>query len=112
MEGIYTAYISGVEGNGFGMLVFKNGLITGADAAGVNFDGEYSFDIKKKKYEGEIKVTAPPNSILIQGQNTGPNGMEYKFEISLSENFLEEPFITIVTPLGPINIILEKLREL
>ncbi len=67
--GFYKAEWWGQNGTsyGFGVVAFFEGLITGTDAAGVNFDGEYeipSEDLIQVKW---LKAAVPPNVSLAQG---------------------------------------------
>ena len=42
MNGFYAAYLTGTVGQGFAMLVFKDGTIVGVDSGGVKYDGTYT----------------------------------------------------------------------
>ncbi|OCJ63477.1 hypothetical protein A6U97_13410 [Agrobacterium tumefaciens] len=111
LDGFYVGYMS-ADGYGVVLFVFKGNNIVGVDAGGVKFDGSYTQDLTTNSFKGNITVDAPPNIDLIQGINTGPNGLKYEVPFSMPENFLEAPFIRVDTPFGPVNIKLEKLRDL
>ncbi len=111
IDGFYVGYVS-AENYGVLMFVLKDDKLVGVDAGGVKFDGTIEQDPDTKVYSGTVKVTAPPNVDLVQGINTGPDGLTYETSLSLPENFLDAPFIDLNTPLGPVNIKLEKLRDL
>jgi hypothetical protein len=109
INGFYAAYLTGTAGQGFVMLVFRNGTIAGADAAGAKYDGTYSdtgsaFSIK-------LKVSLPPNTLLVQGISTGPEGDNSELEFQMPADFLSQPFIRIIAKHGPVNAKLVKLRE-
>ncbi|RWM57438.1 hypothetical protein [Mesorhizobium sp.] len=111
LDGFYVGYMS-ADGYGVVLFVFKGKAIVGVDAGGVKFDGNFDQDPATKAYSGKISVDAPPNIDLIQGINTGPNGLKYEVPFTMPENFLEAPFIKITTPFGAVNVKLEKLRDL
>jgi len=111
IDGFYAAYMSGKQGLGFAMLVFRKGRITGADAAGVMFDGQYS-NAASDVILIEISVKAPPNTPLIQGGTTGPQGEEGQLQFQVPLDFSAQKFVRIETQRGPINVKLNKLREL
>lgn len=111
VDGIYTGYFSGREGEGLGMFLLKDGLLTGADAMGVLFDGSYSSAQDGQSYEGKVTVTAPPNGTLVQGVTTGPSGMVYEVSFHLPSDFSQRSFLTLSTALGPVNVKLVKLRS-
>src|SRR3989344_4642648 len=97
INGFYSAFMSGEDGQGYALLVFKDGNIVGADPLGVQFDGVYSKD--GQGWSGEVTVKAPPGGTLIQGVTTGPSGIVYSVPIRLPSGFQEQPFIHIETPL-------------
>lgn len=111
IEGIYAAYLSAKMGEGLGIIMIKDGLITGCDVGGVRFDGYYQGNPTKNAWIGKIKVTAPPNVQVIQGFQTGEAGMTYEVDCLLPSGFQDLPYLTIGTPLGAVNVILELLRR-
>lgn len=110
-DGFYAGYMSG-EGYGVVLFVFRQGTIVGVDGGGVKFDGFYRQDPDNKNFEGTISIDAPPNIDLVQGVNTGQNGIRYDVPLVLPPNFMEAPFISVSTPFGQVNVKLEKLRDL
>jgi hypothetical protein len=114
LDGFYVGYMSGKGENGYGIVLFviKQNNIVGVDAGGVKFDGTYSEDKEKGGYSGHMKVVAPPNIQLIQGINTGPSGLTYEVPLFMPANFVELPSFRVDTPLGPVNVRLERLRDL
>ncbi len=106
---IYSAYMTGAEGQGFAMFVFADGLLTGADPLGEVFEGNYSEDVDGN-LTGTIRVKVPPDGEVIQGVSVGPSGFVYEVPITLSNGVMDQPFFQISTPLGAVNVKLEKLR--
>jgi len=111
LDGFYVGYMAANE-YGVVLFVFKGSNIVGVDAGGVKFDGSYAQDDTTKAYRGNITVDAPPNIDLVQGVNTGANGLRYEVPFTMPETFLSAPFIKVDTPFGPVNIKFEKLRDL
>lgn len=111
LDGFYVGYMS-ADGYGVVLFVFRGSNIVGVDAGGVKFDGYYTLDPVTKSFNGKITVNAPANTNLVQGGNTGPNGLTYEVPFSMPENFLDVPFIRVDTPFGPVNMKLEKLRDI
>lgn len=108
VEGFYSAYITGKEGQGFAIIVFMAGRIIGADAAGFLFDGQYV-----EGSEGvsvSLSIKAPPNVLRVQGGLTGPEGEENDLNFHLPQNFASNEFVRIDTQHGPVNVKLVRLR--
>ena len=110
LDGFYAAYLTGSVGQGFAMLVFRRGIIVGADVMGAKYDGAYNevaagFSLK-------LRVSLPPNTLLVQGVSTGPQGDDSEVDFQLPADFLSQPFIRIDAKHGPVNVKLVKLREL
>lgn len=59
-DGIYTMTFRGKADWGMGMLVFRQGIIAGADSGGVVYDGTYSNDGTNLLVQA--KMTVPPGA--------------------------------------------------
>lgn len=112
VDGFYAGYFAGAEGNGLGLFVFKDGILAGVDASGVQFDGHYTTSEEGSYLDGDVTVKVPPNSILIQGPKTDAKGLVYQLNLHLQIGNSDIPFFRIETPMGPINLKLIKLREI
>lgn len=110
-NGIYNAYMTGSDGQGFAMFVFLDGVIAGSDAMGTMFDGTYSED-DSGTLTGTVRAKIPGGSTVIQGATAGAGGLMYDVPIQLRPADLEAEFTTIPTMLGPVNLKLEKIRNL
>lgn len=110
IDGIYTCYMAGAEGNGFAMFVFKNGVISGADPLGVKFDGKYAE--QSGSYIADVTVSVPQGGTVVQGVSSGPSGITYTVNLSLPPDFATKEFVEIVTPLGPVNARFKRIRGL
>lgn len=111
IDGFYIGYFS--ANGGYGVLIFaiKDRILAGVDSTGVKFDAVLDRD-ENGNYSGDVKVEAPPNITLIQGIETGESGITYFARLSLSSDFLNEPYTTITTQFGPVNLRIEKLRDM
>jgi hypothetical protein len=110
INGFYAVYLTGSGGQGFTMLVIRNGTIVGADVAGGKYDGTYNET--ETGFAVRIAVSIPPNIHLIQGVSSGLESDTSDLDFHLSVDFLSQPFIRINTKHGPVNAKLVKLREL
>jgi hypothetical protein len=109
IDGFYAGYFTGESGGGFAVFVFRSGQIAGADALGVEFAGSYHAEPKAQGYFGKVNVKAPSSAVLVQGLTAGPNGLSYEVEFTLPDNFLDHDYLTLQTPLGPVNLKLTRL---
>jgi hypothetical protein len=111
MDGIYAAYMTGTDGQGFAMFVFHNGILSGADPLGVRFDGMYQ-STEDGKISATIKVTVPPEGTVVQGVSVGSSPLIYEVPLLLEADLESVGVFRLDTPLGPVNVKLEKLRGL
>jgi hypothetical protein len=110
IDGFYAAYLTGSSGQGFCMLVFKDGIIVGADVMGAKYDG--TFTESDGGFAATLRVSIPPNTRLVQGPTIGPQGDDWEIDMQLPVDFLSQPFIRINSKHGPVNAKLVKLRDL
>jgi hypothetical protein len=110
IDGFYAVKMSGDEGQGYALIVFKDGTVTGVDPLGVRFDGGYGASTEDGFYEVDIKVTVPPNGMVIQGVSTGQAGLVYNVSMSLPADFAKRDYLRVETPLGAVNAKFERLR--
>ena len=111
VDGIYQITFRGAADWGVGMLILKGGTVTGADVAGVLYDGTYSE--QGEKLSVNLTLTVPPGVTLVQG--TAPQSKEYNFNfvLTLDKKDLEtkQPVLMDLPP-GPVNVIFNCLRKL
>lgn len=108
MDGIYVGYFTGTGGNGVGMFVLREGVLTGADAMGTLYDGKYLLTAEGYSFRARVKLQ--PNIRTVQGTNTGEDGFSYDATFDLPRDPESQPFFALTTPLGPVNVKLQKLR--
>jgi len=110
INGFYAVYLTGTAGQGLVMLIFKDRTIVGVDISGVKYDGSY--EEHPNGYDVRLKISIPPNTILIQGVRAGPEGETSELDFHLPADFLDQPFIRVNAKHGPVNAKVMRLREL
>ena len=112
INGYYVSYMAGKNGQSIVFFVIENGSITGVDPHGTTFDAILSLDESGQYLVGTCSVSTPPRVSTITGVETGETGIRYELPIQLPRDFLSIPFVRIETPYGPVNVKLEKVRNL
>lgn len=112
LNGFYAGYMSGSAEQGLAVFIFCNGALVGADFAGTRFDGRVKSKSDDGSYECNVSVSLPPGGQTIQGVPTGPNGLDYNVTFTLPGDFSARPFFHVETPLGGVNVRLQKVRDL
>lgn len=110
MEGFYAVYYTGVAGFGHAVLVIKDGIVTGADVTGGVYDGKFTVS-GSGGISIEVTLTVPAGTTLVTGQ-TFPSPYSQTIKADLPENFANGQPVPVQTPLGPVNAIFKKLRNL
>lgn len=110
VDGFYQITFRGTADWGMGMLILKDGVITGADVGGVLYDGTYKEH--KDKISSKITLTVPPGATLVTGTLPQPKEHKFDFELSLNKKNIEtkEP-VLVHLPTGPVNVIFNLLRK-
>jgi hypothetical protein len=75
LSGIYSLFLTGKAGQGFGLLLLRKGKIIGAGAGGGLFDGSYVM-VPGNKINVTVVSKLPPNTAITQGGVSGPQGSE------------------------------------
>jgi hypothetical protein len=108
-NGFYAAYLTAANGQGFAILVFKDGKIVGVDVTSTKFDGTYTST--PTGFSVTVLISLPPNTPLINGGMTGDQGETNEVTFQLPFDFLSQPFIRVEGKHGPVNVKLVLLRE-
>jgi hypothetical protein len=82
MNGFYAVYYTGKTGSGFAVIVFKDGIITGADMSGGLYDGQYTISEDGRILEGTITLTVAPGVSLVTGAPVSHVSYTQQFPIS------------------------------
>ena len=110
IEGFYAAYFTGVMGSTLGMLVFRDGIVVGADAGGGRYDGTYKSVEDDGFIEGVIKFGMPIGAQSITGAAATSEPLSINVPIKFPTEFNRNDVHTIQTPIGAINAKFEKIR--
>ncbi|MER8430866.1 hypothetical protein [Mesorhizobium caraganae] len=110
VDGFYTAYFSGVAGTSFGMFVFKEGVVVGADVGGGRYDGEFALTADGTHVEAKIRFTLPVGNQSITGMSAEAEPISIEVPLRLPIEFNRNDVHRIETPLGPINAKFDKMR--
>lgn len=111
IDGIYSITFRGYSDWGMGVLIFQSGVITGADAAGVTFDGQYTQH--NDVLSASIRMTVPAGLTLVQG--TPPKSRPYPIDFSATipvTAFTSGETVQLDMPPGPVNVVFRKLKPL
>lgn len=111
LNGFYAGYMTATGGSGVALFILKDGVLVGVDVGSVQFDGTYSLQ-EDGTYAGNVTVKVPSGVTVIQGVTAPPSGMNYEVPLRLPSTFLTDPYFEIVTPLGKVNVKLQRLRGL
>ena len=108
---IYAMYYTGGSGSGHALLVMRNGVISGADVVGGILDGTYYVG-DNNRVSFKVNLVAPAGMTLVTGQTAGSEPITQEISATLPENMGSGAPVQIQTPLGPVNVIFKKLRDL
>jgi hypothetical protein len=108
-DGIYAAFVTGLVSHGLLVLVLRDGIVTGADFAGVILDGTYTVNDDRTYATLNLIGNSPAGIMTIQGKII-PKGGEINHIEAVIPLTGDVPFFRIETPNGPVNVRLQKLR--
>lgn len=112
VEGIYRIAFTGVAGSGFGILLFKDGMLAGADVGGATYDGAYTEDAAARSLDAKIMMRAPAGITPVQTGVPIAEPMSLPINGRLPLDLGGGNPLRIETPLGPVNVIFSKIRDL
>lgn len=107
MEGFYALYFTGRAGFGNAVLVLKAGIVTGADATGGVYDGNYSW--ADNEIDIKVVLTVPAGTTLVTGQSLS-SPLSQTITAKLPDSFANGQPVAVQTPMGPVNVVFKKLR--
>jgi hypothetical protein len=111
LNGIYSVTFRGMADWGMGMLLLREGILTGADAGGVLYDGDYTE--RGNEVALNVVMTIPPGVALVQG--TPPQSTPYSIRSEMvipRRAFDNSETVRLDLPPGPVNAIFKLLRKL
>lgn len=113
MEGFFRIAFTGNAGSGFGVVVLCGGTVAGADVAGTIYDGVYTENPATGELGVQVNVTAPAGVTPVQTGVPLTESVTYPIDATLtSADIANETPVLLRTPLGPVNAIFKKLRDL
>lgn len=108
-KSLYAGYFTGAAGSGLGLFLIGDGILAGADAGGVKYDGALAANLDGS-LEGMIKYTVRPDVAMVTGtQVTQPS--EVTVPLRIPAGALQGEIVLIETPFGPVNARFELIRE-
>jgi hypothetical protein len=113
VEGFFRIAFTGKSASGFGILVLNHGVVAGADVAGVTYDGTYIENQEKKTLEFQLIMHAPAGVTPVQTGVPVPAPVSLPITGSVKQEDVGTERPTLMqTPLGPVNVLFQKIREL
>ncbi len=112
IEGFYRMTFTGASGSGFGIIVFQDGKVAGADVAGATFDGSYITNQISGGINFKVVMNAPIGVAPVQTgiPISAPISVEINGSLATSDIEKSNP-ILIQTEIGPINALFQKIRD-
>ena len=108
-KSLYAGYFTGAAGSGLGLFLIGDGIVAGADAGGMKYDGTLAAN-SDGSLEGVIRYTVRPDVTLVTGtQVTQPS--EVMVPLKLPAGALQGKVVLIETPFGAVNVRFELVRE-
>lgn len=110
MDGMYAMYYTGEVMVSHAVLVFEDGLVSGADAMGGVLDGTYEVT-ENEEIEVSAMLKHNPGTWLATGNLVGKDGLVQKVTARLPRNFGCGKSIEMQASTGLVNAIFRKLRD-
>lgn len=111
MNGIFALYYTGVAGSGFGLVMMREGMIAGADAAGGVYDGRYTLEENGRRVAGMVQLRVPPETGLVTGASSGTTPALLEIPLSLPADLGGGKAVPVSTTTGPVNVVFKKIRD-
>lgn len=109
MDGIYAIYFTGSWGSGHAVFVAKDGVVTGADAAGCTLDGTFHRS-GDEMIHLDVALGIPAGGVLVTGFQNGREGDTQRITATIPADFGGGQPVAIDTPTGPVNVLFRRLR--
>jgi hypothetical protein len=111
-NGFYKIVYDGKTGSGIGMIALLNGVASGIDEAGVQYDGVYEEDYETGVVEMHLRVTVPGNVPLVNGVPAKSDTWSFSFDAALPPGFGAGTPVSLRTPFGAVTAGFKLLRGL
>src|ERR1700742_539566 len=110
-KSLYAAYFTSTAGTSIGLFYIGDGIIAGADAGGITYDGTLEPQ-PDGSYKGIVKYIVPPERNLITGIS-GPSASDVSLAVAFPQDFGNgKSVFSMATPLGTISARFVHWREL
>lgn len=111
-EGFWVVTTSGAGGKGIGVIVLDTGMIVGADAAGIIYDGTYAPDGGNGDVLCKIKCRVTKGVIVVANTEISvPDDTTFDVELPLPSSMGSERTIEVKTEFGSFDILFRKIRS-
>jgi hypothetical protein len=110
IDGFYRFVYSGRAGSGLGLIALHGGKITGVDAGGGEYEGQYSQDALTGGLTIRVALLVPPNVPLVIGVEPRDEAWTLPIDAKLPANFAGAVPVSVPTPFGPISVSFKLLR--
>jgi hypothetical protein len=113
IDGFFRIAFTGAAGSGFGVLVFRQGSVAGADVGGATYDGTYSENPATGEINFKVNMAAPAGIAPVQTGVALTAPMDVPIAATLKSNDItSQKTVLLQTPLGPVNVIFSKIRDI
>jgi hypothetical protein len=110
-KGLYAAYFTSAAGTSIGLFCIGDGIIAGADAGGITYDGALQPQ-PDGTFTGLVNYTVPPDHALITG-NSGSSPHNVWLPLDFPQTFADgKTVFRLDTPLGSVSARFVRLRDL
>ncbi len=109
---LYMAYVTGVAGSSVLVFYIGDGVIVGVDFGTGKYDGTFT-EANDGGIKGLLNFTIAPGRPMITGGVAPAQAMPpIPIAFDFPKDFDKGPVVTLQTPLGPVNVRFEKVRDL
>lgn len=113
IDGFYNIAFTGSAGSGFGMVIFRDGLVAGADISGATYDGEYAANPATGQISIRVRATLPAGTTPVQtGVSLAASVTTELESIASIDDLVNQKIILFRSLLGPVNVACLKVRGL
>lgn len=110
-EGFYSIIFQGRTGWGAGVIVLDTGVVVGADPFGGTYDGTYIYNPATDRLDIDVVVTMAPGTEAVTGVAAGASPVKFPAKLSIPRGNVTGLKHTATTPSGPIDLVLNKIRD-
>jgi len=112
ISGFFRIAFTGTAGSGFGMLVLRDGNIAGADIGGATYDGTYTENLSTSEISINVIMSAPAGITPVQTVVPLAAPISVPIKATFAQEAINSQKPTLLqTPLGPVNVVLQKIRD-